>query len=402
MIGSPLFQPLGVDALDARSGPLVAGRVRVRILSRPLPAEAVGRAADLARDLSLEAAASVGTLHRLQVLSGTTVLLAVQDGRLRHAQLHAFTGYGSATRGQSAPEEGVVYCSPTLLHNLRLAADEAGEQWADVLVRRGVRRAVDAQPPLARKVNVARVRCPTVDGALSLAPPPSEKMVAAALRRHFGPGRVLTVGDVFAVPVRLGLLPTPLPPARSEDRACSSDESGDEAGSGGESTFLFRTLGAEVPTLPSGGGADGRAAPGWRAARPGESVSAQRDGSTLLQGSAICAAPPPSLRRFLAPRPPLPASSVDAAADLRRQLALGFHPQAALCVASPPRPPALTLDTSARHAPLHHPPLHHPPLHHPPSLERRSQPRSQVRPAASRSAPRPCRPWQVLPRRRAV
>ena len=67
MIASSLFQPLDSDALEARSGTLAAGRVRVRLLSRPLPAEAAEPTAALSRDLSIEAAATLQTLRGLQV-----------------------------------------------------------------------------------------------------------------------------------------------------------------------------------------------------------------------------------------------------------------------------------------------------------------------------------------------
>ena len=121
MIASQLFLPPEVASDD--DALLPAGRVRVRLLPRPLPAEMVSiRHTALGRDNSIEAGASPSTLARLQVLSGSLIMLAGQPGRPpRPARLHAMsdTSPTDSSPEDDLPENGTIYCSPPLLHNLR-------------------------------------------------------------------------------------------------------------------------------------------------------------------------------------------------------------------------------------------------------------------------------------------
>ena len=113
MIASQLFLPPEVTTSTGAATLIPAGRVRVRLLPRPLPAAMVGvHQAALGRDNSIEAAASPSTLAQLQVLNGSLVMLAGQPERPpRPARLHALN--------DGDPVHGTIYCSPPLLHNLR-------------------------------------------------------------------------------------------------------------------------------------------------------------------------------------------------------------------------------------------------------------------------------------------
>lgn len=185
-------------------------------LSRPLAHPAGAKAG---RDPSIEAAASVETMCELQLLSGTLVLLLNQDGGAgcaRPAHLYALEPPADGP----APEHRTLYCSPLLLHNLRLhAACESaplaldatqengslGRPTATLLVPRGAcTEAAAALPRVASQVRVASVCVPAADPALSLGPPASgeARATAAALRRHFASTRFYSPGDLFVVPPR--------------------------------------------------------------------------------------------------------------------------------------------------------------------------------------------------------
>lgn len=111
MIASQLLLPPGVCNANDRLVP--AGKVFIRLLARPLPAEiAAVNNAELARDLSLEAAATLSTLGALHVLTGSLVMLSSRDGQPAHpARLHVLPTDGVA-------QDGIIYCSPLLCHNI--------------------------------------------------------------------------------------------------------------------------------------------------------------------------------------------------------------------------------------------------------------------------------------------
>ena len=119
---SQLFLP--PDEASSAGALSLVGRVRLRLLSRPLPPSMAAapeglsaRRAGLIRDLSIEAAATVSTLADLQILTGSLVMLGgLGDQSLKPARVYALIHDDSEP---GAPEQGVLYCSPILLHNLR-------------------------------------------------------------------------------------------------------------------------------------------------------------------------------------------------------------------------------------------------------------------------------------------
>ena len=198
LIASQLFR--GVEDDPVAGGTLsVAGRVRLLLLSRPLPTSLrTVTGAPIPSDISIEAVATAETLMDLQVLNGTLVMLEGRPGWPSHpARLLAFgTRHVSDSElldtEQGSAERGVLYCSPILLHNL-----QAHEEQAVVLVARGVHAKTDTLPRLAHRAHVARVRCPVAEAELSVANAVTEQRAAAALRAFFRQRRALTMGDVL-------------------------------------------------------------------------------------------------------------------------------------------------------------------------------------------------------------
>ena len=372
-----LLLPPDVDV--PHGGPVltVAARgLHVAPLSRPLSQPPAG--AHASRDLSIEAAAAVETLCELQVLSGTLVLLVDQSGgRARPALLYALEppADGPAPRGRT------LYCSPPLLHNLRLppACDSAdlepppdaapkdgslGLPAVTVLVPRGACTA--PLPAFASRVHVASIRTPTDDLSLSLGPTASSeaRATAGALRRHFATRRFYCPGDVFVVPPRswpavgttrraegqrAGVVegePGALPDLADEAAAASdSDDSDEEGAVEWRQPRLFRVERIEPGGDDSGGAAPaGTAALGSACWQPAAVLAATgaahapecgcasilRGQSTLLQVAAVRCAPPRRLRTFVAPPcAALPVAHAEEADTARSHARLGLHPAAA-------------------------------------------------------------------------
>jgi len=147
-----MLLPHDEEEEEGDSGLSVAGSgLRPALLPRPL-LDGLTRAADpLAPDLNLSAAATLATLRRLLVPTGSLVHLSLEGGSMRPAQLHALPLPAAAVEEEEQPVDGVIYLSPVLWRNLGgvgsrdLLATPGGPRLS-LLVRRGV-RAGDAQVP---------------------------------------------------------------------------------------------------------------------------------------------------------------------------------------------------------------------------------------------------------------
>ena len=335
--------------LGARPKLVVAGRgLRVAPLSRPLPVRlAEGQ---FARDIVLEAAATVETLCELEVLSGTLVLL--QSGyRSRPALLYAL----EVPEGAPAPEPRTLYCSPPLLHNLRvslpcdgpIASLKSGMKRVmqdgstlTVLVPRGARTEAALQPPLAAKIHVASVRVPGEEPTLALGTTSGNARAAtSALRRHFKKRRFYGRGDIFVVraqPPRQRMLSTyvgeeaeriALLKERGEE--ASTDESDEGENWDGELAWLYRV---ERVELFKAADADADATGCWPPPDReggGGAASIERGQTTMLELTSVRCAPPRRLRGFLARRAPMPMPPSEETVELRRYARLGLHDAAA-------------------------------------------------------------------------
>lgn len=366
----------GPDEDDADGFSIAGVGLRPYVLTHPLPVASTTPHGPLVPDLNLSAGATLATLRRLHIQTGSFVHISLGSGSIRPAQLHALQPHVPSAR-QSAhpwpellrPEDWVLYLSPALWRNLGGVGAGAllsppSPPLLTVLVCRGVPEG-QTLPAYARRAIVSPVMMPPPS---SLSWPPGmhhDRVAAAALRRHFRHRRVLCAGDVFAVPLLphsesgLGVQARHGSEAGtaagdegpSGDGACcssESDQSDDEAAAvvaacgapallflvhaleGAEDTGARASCGgrgvaglarALAGASRGGGGAWG----GGGACSLGMSVASGE--SALVQRPAARVAPPAGIWRYLAsPRAPLPHPEGEALSELRRRLRLARHP----------------------------------------------------------------------------